>query len=112
MSLLKPMDDRPIRARNLYLLRSFFGGHTGLAKKLKSITNSAYLSEMADKREITDEIARLIESTLELPDGWMDRDNHRILEMSPLQAKVHLLLDNLSEDQQQALCKLITPNTD
>tara|TARA_R110002072_G_scaffold139621_8_gene283408 strand:+ start:1379 stop:1696 length:318 start_codon:yes stop_codon:yes gene_type:complete len=77
---------RTIRSTNLDLIRWLNYGHESTANKLSALTNANYLSKMATgDMAIDDEMARSIESTLELPPGWMDRDNLGVLKM-PVEA--------------------------
>jgi hypothetical protein len=73
-----------IRSRNLDLIRWLNYGHEIISKKLSHITNPNYVSMMATgDMEISERRARLIEKAVELPAGWIDRDNISILKMSP-----------------------------
>lgn len=86
------------RTRNLDLIRWLNYGHENTARKLSSVTNANYVSKMeTGDMEIGDRKARSIEKTVELPVGWMDRDNVDMLKMSPTQAQIHLLVAALSE---------------
>lgn len=100
---------RTTRSRNLDLIRWLNFGHEPSAKKLSSVVNANYLSKMATgDMEIGDRKARAIEKTAELPMGWLDRDNIRILRMSPIEAQLHLLVAQLSEDSKMALATLLS----
>jgi len=77
------------RSDNLDLLRKLNGGHNHTAKKLASVTNSTYISKMAyGEIEISDIQARKIEKTLQLPCGWMDRDNIQLLKIEETEFKI------------------------
>jgi hypothetical protein len=69
--------DKNLRAENLDFIRWMFGGHVYTAKLLQSaISNEALLSQLAlGKKPISDSVARSVEHILELPTGWLDRDN-------------------------------------
>lgn len=100
------------RSRNLDLIRWLNYGHENTVHKLSSVTNANYVSKMATgDMEISDQQVRLIEKAVELPIGWMDRDNLGVLKMSPTQAQIHVLVATLSEEKQLALLKLLTPQT-
>lgn len=100
------------RSRNLDLIRWLNYGHENTAKKLASITNSNYVSKMATgDMEITDRRARAIERAVELPAGWLDRDNVSILKMSPPQSQIHALVAALPEEKQTALLRLLAPDS-
>lgn len=99
------------RSRNLDLIRWLNYGQDNTAKKLASVTNYNYVSKMATgDMEITDRRARAIEKAVELPTGWLDRDNISTLKMSPLQSRIHALVAALPEEKQMALLKLLTPD--
>lgn len=101
------------RSRNLDLIRWLNYGHENTSKKLSHITNSNYVSKMATgDMEISDRRARSIEKAIELPIGWMDRDNIAILQMTPIEAKIQLLVTALPEEKQAALLKLLMPATE
>ena len=103
---------RTTRSNNLDLLRHIQGGHTPLAKRLKSTTNSAYLSRMATgRRAISNTQAKQIEELLEPPKGWMDRKHAAMHQMSPLQYDLWLEVASLSEERQQALLLLLKAPT-
>lgn len=98
------------RSRKLDLIRWLNYGHDNTARKLSSVTNANYVSKMATgDMEIGDRKARSIEKAVELPVGWMDRDNIGMLKMSPTQAQIHLLVAALPEKKQLALLKLLAP---
>ena len=98
------------RSRNLDLIRWLHGGHNNTSELLSRITNSNYVSQMArGDMEISEWKARSIEGAVDLPDGWMDRDNISILKMSSIQAQIHQLVVALPEEKQSALLKLLCP---
>lgn len=98
------------RSRNLDLVRWLNYGHKNAAKKLSSITNSNYVSKMATgDMEISDRKARSIEKAVDVPVGWMDRDNVGILKMSSTQSQIHAIVSTLSEEKQMALLKFLIP---
>ena len=71
-----------IRSRNLDLIRWMKGGHKRTAKIMEKITNENYLSKMATgDRVIGDSTARKIEEAAMLPEGWLDRENDKVLLM-------------------------------
>lgn len=66
-----------IRRDNLRKLIREWHGPTSLAKKLGHSSGS-YLAQLAGpnpSRDISERTAREIESKLDLPSGWMDREN-------------------------------------
>lgn len=71
------------RSDNLNLIRKILiGRHKDTAKELAKVANSNYISQMATgDMEISDHQAREIEITLQLPCGWMDRDNIQLLKI-------------------------------
>lgn len=98
-----------IRSRNLGLIRHLNGGHNNAASKLASVTNSNYLSKMiAGEMDISDYKARIIEGTLQLPAGWMDRDNFLLLDMSPVQSEIFSCITKLSTERQAALLSFLS----
>ena len=102
---------KTIRSRNLDLIRCLNQGHKNTAQRLSHITNSNYVSKMASgEMNISTDRARLIEEAVKLPEGWLDRDNAAILEMTPIEAEIHLLVAKLPKEKQFALLKLLTPD--
>lgn len=100
-----------VRSRNLDLIRWLNYGHENTAKKLSHITNSSYVSKMSTgDMEISDRRARSIEKAVELPVGWLDRDNVAILKMTPIEAQIQIFVATLPEEKQSALLKLLTPD--
>lgn len=98
------------RSRNLDLIRWLHGGHKNTSKELSNIAHQGDISKMATgQMEIREWTARSIEKAVELPDGWMDRDNISILKMSPIQAQIHQLVVALPKEKQSALLKLLCP---
>ena len=85
------MRDTP--ATNLDFLRWKHGTHEALSKKLDGIVNWNELSKFAlGDKLIPKSRSRAIELRLELPDGWLDRDN---LEFSALSKDDHALVAKL-----------------
>lgn len=65
------------RRQNLRSLIGQWGGPTSLAKKLGH-SNGSYVAQLAGprpSREVSEKVAREIESRLGLPIGWMDQDH-------------------------------------
>lgn len=63
-----------IRRENLRTLAKQWGGPTSLSKKLGH-SNASYLAQLigpAPTREVSEKVARDIETKLQLPVGWMD----------------------------------------
>lgn len=63
-----------LRRENLRVLMTQWGGPTSLAKKLGH-SNGSYIAQLAGpnpSREISEKVAREIESKLQLPIGWLD----------------------------------------
>lgn len=99
-----------IRSQNFNLMRWLNGGHDYTAQKLSHLTNANYVSKMATgDMEISDDYARSIETAIEYPHGWLDRDNIAILKMSPVEVNIHLLVTTLSEEKKLALLELLSP---
>lgn len=66
-----------IRRENLRKLMTEWGGPTSLAKKLGH-ANGSYIAQLAGphpSREVSEKVAREIESKLGLPTAWMDHDH-------------------------------------
>lgn len=96
---------RSKRSENLDLIRHLHGGHKPVARKLNSIANENYLSQMATGgREITDHEAQQIEKALALPDGWMDRDHLAMFDMSKVDYDIY---SNLSAKPEAAKAGLL-----
>lgn len=99
---------RTTRAQNLELIRWLNLGHENTAKKLVNLTNANYLSKMATgDMDISDNIARKIELTLNMPLGWLDRDNLSLIKMSALDYELHQVAKLLSDSSKTALLQLI-----
>jgi hypothetical protein len=99
-----------VRSRNLDLLRWLYGTHKAMSKKLSRIANPAYLSEMAtNKRQIGNGTAREIEETLDLPVGWMDRDNVALLLMPTVDSQIHTAIADCSEPAKAGLLQFLRP---
>lgn len=98
------------RSRNLDLIRWLHGGHNSTSKELSNIAHQGDISKMATgQMEISEWKARSMERAVDLPDGWMDRDNISILKMSLIEAQIHQLVATLPEEKQSALLKLLAP---
>jgi len=98
-----------LRADNLFLLRAIHGGHGGLALKLERVANSNYISKMATGvMAISNLDATQIESTLNLPKGWLDRDNGRLLVACSIDVKIIQALSLYSVERKEGLLKLLT----
>ena len=99
---------RTTRSQNLDLIRWLNFGHENTAKKLINLTNANYLSKMATgDMEISDHIARNIELTLNMPAGWLDRDNLSLINMSALDSELCQVAKSLSDASKTALLTLI-----
>lgn len=95
---------RTIRSTNLDLIRWLNHGHKNTAKKLSSLTNENYISQMATgDMEISEHDARRIEQILSLPDGWMDRDNIPMLSMSKVDFKIYSHISSQSQTAKDGL---------
>jgi hypothetical protein len=67
-----------MRRENLRKLMTEWGGPTSLAKKLGH-TNGSYIAQLAGphpSREVSEKVAREIESKLGLPTTWLDSDHN------------------------------------
>ena len=65
-----------LRRDNLRKLQVEWGGPTSLAKKLGH-SNGSYIAQLIGphpSREISEKVAREIESKLQLPVGWLDQE--------------------------------------
>ena len=74
---------RDIPSTNLDYLRWKYGTHEALSKKLEGILNWNELSKysLGDK-PIPKSRARAIENRLDMPDGWLDRDNFSLASLA------------------------------
>ena len=80
-----------LRRENLRRLMKQWGGPTSLAHKLGH-SNGSYLAQLAGPhptREVSEKVAREIESRLQLPDQWMDH-RHKV---DPGQPDTALLIE-------------------
>jgi hypothetical protein len=69
-------DLQALRKKNLKALIKQWDGPTNLAKKL-GYSGPSYLSQLVgSQKPITEKTARYVESTLDLPPGWLDLDQH------------------------------------
>lgn len=69
------MDVHKVRRANLRSLIEKWGGPTTLAKRLGHASGS-YLAQLAGpnpSREVNERVARSIEQSLDLPQGWLDQ---------------------------------------
>lgn len=99
---------KTLRARNLDLAREVRGGHNVVSEKLRDIANRCYVSEMVHgRRAISDHQARHIERALNLPIGWLDRDNHALLNIAESEFELLSLLRSLPDSKQRALMDLL-----
>lgn len=97
------------RSANLDLLRHLNFGHKNTAKKLSSLTNENYISQMVTgDREISDHDARSIERLLSLPTGWMDRDNLAMLRLDRVDFDLCASLTRHSQPAKEALLTLLS----
>lgn len=95
---------RTIRSTNVDLIRWLNYGHDRTAQKLASVTNSTYLSKMATgDMAVSDRKARAIERALDLPAGWLDRDNIAIFKMSVPEFDLYQRVAELSDESRTAL---------
>ena len=100
---------RTLRSDNMELLRCIHGGHKFISKKLDHITNSNYVSKMATgDMDMTDSMARNIESTLKYPSGWLDRENKAILKLEHIDYEIIMVLKNASLDSKKGLLQFIS----
>lgn len=100
---------RNLRSRNLDLIRWLNHGHEHTANKLAVVTNSNYLSRMATgDMEISDEMASQIESTLNLPSGWLDRDNVGLINICALDFDIQRLVGGYSVEAKKGLLAFIS----
>lgn len=75
----------PVRAANLYLARALFTSQVAIANRISPSdagTNGRLTRQAGGMEPITDSDARQYEESLELPVGWFDRDNMRLLKMT------------------------------
>lgn len=99
---------RTTRSTNLSLIRYLNQGHENTAKKLISLTNSNYLSKMAtDHMEISDHVAKKIETILKMPERWLDRDNFALITMTAIDSDIYQATKALPEVSKTALLAFI-----
>lgn len=99
---------KTIREANLYLARDMNSGHKYTARKLSGVLNPTYLTKMArGEMKICDFTARRVESKLELPTGWLDRNNQLFLKLTEEQYKLLALALALPSSKQVALTALL-----
>lgn len=99
---------KTIRATNLHLARDMNSGNTYTARKLSGVLNASYLSKMArGEMDICDFTARMVESKLDLPIGWLDRNNNLFLKLTDEQCKLLTLAMDLPRSKQLALTALL-----
>lgn len=98
------------RSKNLDLIRWLNYGHVKTAKKLKAVvTNDRYLSKMATgDMAISDHKARSIEKALDLPTGWLDRNNLELLQMSSSEFALNSQLHNCSDNAKNGLAQFLS----
>ncbi len=95
---------RTTRSRNLDLIRWLNFGHENTAKKVLRLTNANYLSKMATgDMEISDQMARDIESELDMPLDWLDRANIDVIGMGNLEYEAWQATKSLSNESKSAL---------
>lgn len=100
---------RSTRSRNLDLIRWLNHGHENTAKKLASVTNANYLSKMATgDMEISDRKARTIEKALDLPVGWMDRENVAMLKMPATEFQLYQTVSRYHDEAKAALLNFLS----
>jgi hypothetical protein len=97
------------QSKNLDLIRWMNFGNARTAKLLSSvISNATYLSKMATgEMVIHGNEAVAIERKLNLPKGWMDRDNLELLTMSAEDFATFKLLASLPAEGKNALHTLL-----
>ena len=101
---------KPIRANNLDLIRWINGGHQCTAQILKkSISNECLLSDLAlGKKMISDYVARNIEKDINLPEGWLDRDNISFInKLTKNDFELANILLSLSDEAKEGLQKFL-----
>ncbi len=68
------MDSKSIRRLNLLILESEHGKLATIERKTGGIVTASYLSQIKNgSRNMGDDVARKLESSLGLEHGWMDR---------------------------------------
>jgi len=102
------IDLKTARAFNFGLLRQLQGGHKTLAKKLDGIANWKYISDFAlGTRTVSDYTARAIEDRLNLPRGWLDRDNAAFLKSTTDEFEIFSLVRWTTPEIRAAMRTLI-----
>jgi len=90
------------RAENLRLLRAFLNAdQTDMAELLRLGSQSYYSTVELAKKQLTAGDARRIEKDLDLPDGWLERNNADSLFLS--QTELDLLLELRRSDSEATL---------
>ena len=97
------------RAINLSLARYMNSGHNRTADKVRRVVNSNYLSKMAlGDMDVGNYTAVGIENALELPGGWLDRNNSMFLKLTEEQHQLLALVIDLPKSKQLSLATLLT----
>lgn len=98
-----------IRITNLLLLRHLHGSQndlvTALAPKFSAITLKGMIG---GHTKLTDTAAREIEAKLNLPGGWMDRDNEGLIWMSKINYELQERISALPPCEKERLKQLIS----
>ena len=82
------------RRENLRFIVDFYGTETGVGRQLKpSRLTQQHISALLSRRYMRDDEARIVESKLGIPHGWMDRPGW-IQDGWPLIERVRLLDSN------------------
>jgi hypothetical protein len=99
---------RSTRSNNFDLIRWMQGGHKPTCKKLEHLTNENYVSKMAcGDMDISDSMARNIEKCFNMPDGWLDRNNEGVINISQIEFELLCVLREKSVTAKQGLLDLL-----
>jgi hypothetical protein len=97
-------------SNNLKIIRLMNGTHGYTAERLKSVvSNESLLSDYTNgKKNVSDYTARGIEQVLELPNGWLERDNLSIINtMSKTDFELVKKLINIPKEAKDGLYQFI-----
>lgn len=94
--------------QNLRIARYISDGLGKLVELINPVANEALLIAIGQgKKEMPESVIQAIEEKLDLPKGWMGRDNHSMLMLSNLDFELCKKISGLSDDQKKALLAFI-----
>lgn len=100
-----------MRVANLRLLRYLHGSQndlvSALAPKFSAVTIKGMIGGYT---MITDAVAEEIENKLNLPSGWLSRDNEGLIQMSTLNYEIQEKISAMPPKEKERLKSLISRN--